>query len=192
MSYDNNEQNNNEYNEYNELINNLQKNNIDKNENRDITKFNKFINKILILLEINNDKDKSTIISLANNLQNNKKIKLINNLEDKMNSLLEEDKKIAKFKYYLKKNSNFDNVENNWKKLIYQMGKLQALILINKLKDNNVNGLISTITKGFDNKFNMLNNILEENAGIINQQGGYNNMYNYIKYKIKYINEKNL
>ena len=175
----------------NENYNNNKDNDNDTENN--IDKYNKFIENIIKIFEIKEYKSIKIIKDLSKKLSNNNKLKLLDNLNEKTNKLLDEDVKLLKFKYTLKKHIKFEQIENNWNKLMIQIGKLQALILIRKLNNNNninINDLINTINEGFDNKFNMLNTILEENIGLQNQQGGSNNILNYLDYKIKYISSK--
>ena len=181
---------------YKEKIENLKKTQketrdlLNKNKNENNDKFKTFIDNILDILNIEDENDKKNISDLYNKIKDNNKLKLIDKLDDKINKLLDEDFKLAKLKINLEENINFDEIKDNWNKLMFQTGKLQALILINKLKDGNIDRIIDSIMVGFDKKFDMLNNILEENIGLGNQIGGVSNMFKYLKYKIKYLKNK--
>ena len=103
-------------------------------------------------------------------------------MEQKIRNLLDDNLKLIK--YFDKLIQEYDNTQivKSIKSLKQNLGKLQSLSLINKIK-------------GSDNYIDILNGIikiLQDNISNINiitnpQIGGSNNYYNrYIKYKCKY------
>lgn len=152
--------------------------------------FTDYIQKIFEILGINNENDREKIKRLISKIDDDDKVTFVNRLEKKIDIILNQDAKFAELKLNLKDMIDFNEISVNWDKLMFQMGKLQTLILINKLKDGNINKLIDSIISAFDRKFNIINDILEENIGIGQQNGGYKRISKYLKYKIKYLEIK--
>jgi hypothetical protein len=111
-----------------------------------------------------------------------------------INKLLNIDSQFVTFedKYIIK-----EKTKNNFNELKNNLGKLQILVLINKLKKSeNCDDILNSFLSVFNNKFKTINNILISELNQLDshqlgesQLGGGNFIYykKYIKYKIKYL-----
>jgi len=117
---------------------------------------------------------------------------------DDVNNLINHDSTFAEFE----KNILIQETRDNFSNLKQNLGKLQTLVLINKLKKSkNCDDILNSLFSTFNNKFKNINNILlsELNQAGGNQIGGNQIGGNqiggntlkyykkYIKYKIKYL-----
>lgn len=138
------------------------------------------LNKILDLVANNLNINKSILLDvIKDKIDLNKEIHDV----DTINKLIEVDNKINNFE----KNILYDNTKQNFQKLKNNLGKMQILVLISKLKKTtNCDDIINTLLNVLNNKFENINNILKSD---FSQNGGSNNKYyeKYLKYKIKYL-----
>jgi hypothetical protein len=90
------------------------------------------------------------------------KYKLINSVNDNLPKLLEADRKIKKL---LDENKLSENNVNLFKDTIYELGKLQGLILIKKASES-CDQLTTVLLEAFKNKLSVVNDILIDNLDI--------------------------
>ena len=117
---------------------------------------------------------------------------------DDVNNLINHDSTFAEFESKI----IIQETKDNFKNLKQNLGKLQTLVLINRLKKSkNCDDILNSLFSVFNNKFKNINNILlsELNQAGGNQTGGNQTGGNqtgsntlkyykkYIKYKIKYL-----
>jgi hypothetical protein len=139
------------------------------------------LNKVLDLVATNLNIDKSILLNvIKDKIDLNKEIHDV----DTINKLIDVDSKINNFE---KNNIVHDHTKHNFTKLKNNLGKMQILVLISKLKKStNCDDIINTLLNVLNNKFENINNILKSD---FSQNGGSNNKYynKYLKYKIKYL-----
>lgn len=145
--------------------------------NEDINTINKLIPLISKNLNITIDKSKFSILNKIGD-------DIIQEINiEHIKSLLKSDTEFKNFEdeYNLNNNETFKIFKN-------ELGKLQILILLKTLnKAKNCDDVLNVFIKLLNNKFNSVNNILENNlkGGCINNINFYKNKY--LKYKIKYL-----
>jgi len=142
---------------------------------------------ILQLIATKLNIDENILIDTIKNKVNDKELTNIitdSDKLDKINNLLKID---SQFNDFEKNNIKNENTKQNFNKLKQNLGKLQILVLINKLSksdkcDDIINALLNILTEKFEN----INNILSTD---LIQIGGNQNKYykKYIKYKKKYL-----
>jgi hypothetical protein len=150
--------------------------------------FSDFIKKITTALNISAIDELNLIKSLWSKFGNNKEYKLIIN-DKQINDLLNADQRIKDLEG--KMSPYFKEVEKNWKSLLNNLGKLQALIFIKKLEEPapDCTGIINEIVTALNNKISTVNTILENNIKI--SEKATQSKQKYLKYKSKYLHLKN-
>lgn len=104
-------------------------------------------------------------------------------LINKINNLLTADMEIQNIETQFKEKETI----NNFNKLKNNLGKLQVLVLLKKLKKSkDCDSVVKSLLGALNNKFESVNHILESD---LVQQGGSNDKYytKYLKYKMKYL-----
>jgi len=118
---------------------------------------------------------------LNRTFSNNPKMIQLEELLNKDSNILEFEKKITS-----------DDTKQKFDTLKNSLGKLQILVLINKLKKSkNCDEVLNSFMSVFNDKIELVNTILEETLedNVKQEQKGGNNNYfiKYLKYKKKYI-----
>jgi len=153
-----------------------------------ITGFDELVTKITDALHFVGENKIRFETELKNKFENeNDKFKLLQNID--IENLLKADSDLHDLEPKLK--PYYDKVKENWESMLYNLGKLQAIIFLKKLEEptNNCGEIVNDITKALDNKINIVNKILEEN--IKTSQLEKQHKQKYLKYKTKYLHLKN-
>ncbi len=142
-----------------------------------------YIDQIGDKLGVNLDDLKEHIIEFTN-IQ---KLSFIKNTQEKLNKLLELDEKLKNISTDLDDTALYGEAKKNWDNMLVNVGKLQALSLINKTA--NCEQITQNIISAIDAKITAVNAVLDQNL----QTGGNINSYKhkYLKYKSKYLRIKN-
>ena len=134
--------------------------------------FIKFINKILTSLNIESP-IKDDVINEMKELDDNSKYVIINDekLQDNVKVLIEADKKL----YSLIKEGGplfeyTDKIKDEWDKSMKQIARLQGLIILRKISENNCDSIIKSLLDGFNNKLSAVNQILSSDLKAPNKK----------------------
>jgi len=141
------------------------------------------IDKIMNALQLSNEQK----IQIKRNIKSNLLTSKLTNetLVNKINQLIENDKELNNFQQDHINNLNLRNAFNNLKS---NLGKLQVLVLLKKLKSaTSCDDVLNNFINVMNNKIDNINNIL-----MVDQSGGSHYYNKYIKYKKKYIILKHL
>lgn len=140
------------------------KQNINVDENNNITNFNEYLTQVLSALDIQDDSVKNAF----NDFDNTQKYKLMNNTNiiNKLIELIEADKELTSF--WNKNKDYFDEnnqaLKKNWEEMKQHLGKLQGLILLQKIqKQKDCTPVMDGIVSALNKKLNLVNDILTEN-----------------------------
>lgn len=155
--------------------------------------FLKYIDDIIKALGITDPNIKDKIKNEMVNFDDKSKYKIISDTELNLNvkKLIDADNKLNNLvkaggilhPFYIKKNEN----KTAWENSMEQVARLQGLIILRKISQNNCDGLIKNLLGAFDTKLKAVNTVLE--SDLKSQAGGSDNDYlvKYLKYKNKYL-----
>ena len=152
--------------------------------------FEKFIEKILDTLQIDQESINDIIADMDSKFNRSDKYKILNN--PKINELLKADEELQKLEAKLE--PYYNDIKDQWNLMMKNLGKLQTFIFLKKIEPSNCGPIINEIITALNTKINTVNEILEENIKSANNQTGGNTesfKQKYIKYKLKYLNIKN-
>ena len=161
-----------------------------------------YIDSILKALNINEDREiTNKIVEEMKSFNDNAKYKIINDtlLHNNVAKLIEADTNLndvfnrSDIQNRIK---DKDGVKTEWQKTMSQIARLQGLIILRKISENDCDGLIKSLLGAFNQKLEAVNQVLasdlkqsgqaSDNNRI--QTGGTNNNYlKYLKYKNKYL-----
>ena len=149
--------------------------------------FKDFVKRITTALNIDSTNAERLSNDLFTKFGDDDKYKLLNN--QNITDLLNADQRIKELE--VKMSPYFKEVEKNWKSLLNNLGKLQALIFIKKLEEQTPDcaGIINEIVNALNNKISTVNTILENNIKI--SEKATKSKQKYLKYKSKYLHLKN-
>jgi hypothetical protein len=149
--------------------------------------FKDFVKRITTALNIDNTNADKLSNELFTKFGKEDQYKLLTNQD--ITQLLKADESIKELES--KMSPYFKDVQNNWKSLINNLGKLQALIFIKKLEEPTPDcaGIINEIVTALNNKISTVNTILENNIKI--SEKATQSKQKYLKYKSKYLHLKN-
>jgi hypothetical protein len=152
-----------------------------------------YINSILTALNINSDSNLADkILHEMRVLDDKAKYKIISDaaLKDNVSKLLEADRNLINvFTSSTIQNriKNKDDVKKEWNTTMGNFAKLQGLIILRKISENDCDGLIKSLLGAFNKKLEAVNQVLASDL-THDQAGGTNNNYlKYLKYKNKYL-----
>lgn len=121
--------------------------------------------------------------------------------DTKLLTLLQNDAEIKKLEENggtLHQYMSDTNIKTLWDSFKVNLGKLQGLAILRKIRTNNCKPVVEAIITAFDTKIKTVNNILRANlddessvvaGAVAGQSGGANEdlyKYKYFKYKLKY------
>jgi hypothetical protein len=134
--------------------------------------FIEFINKILTSLNIESP-IKDDVINEMKELDDNSKYVIINDekLQENVKTLIEADKKL----YSLIKEGGplfeyTEKIKDEWDKSMKQIARLQGLIILRKISENNCDSIIKSLLDGFNNKLSAVNQILSSDLKAPNKK----------------------
>jgi hypothetical protein len=154
--------------------------------------FIEYIDEIITALGITDTSIKQKIKKDMEIFDQKSKYKIISDsaLQKNVVKLLEADRKLNDLvktggilKTFYDKQENKDAWDNSMK----QVARLQGLIILRKISQNDCDGLIKNLLGAFDTKLKAVNTVLE--SDLKSQAGGSDNDYlvKYLKYKNKYL-----
>jgi hypothetical protein len=158
----------------------------------DNTDFNSYIKSVMDNLNIKDNDVRPKITKYFDQFSDSEKYKLIYNdeIKEKMEELKKADRDISEFLQRndidLEKN---DELKTNCNDMLFNFGKLQGLILLQKVRvEKDCTPVVNGIVSALNQKLDLVNQILEINIkNEETQKGGYYLNYNkkYLKYKNK-------
>lgn len=154
--------------------------------------FMKYIDNIITALGITDTNIKQRIEEEMKKFDQKSKYKIISDsaLKKNVSQLLRADEELNKL---VRTNgtlrSFYDKQENKkaWENSMEHVARLQGLIILRKISQNDCDGLIKNLLGAFDTKLKAVNTVLE--SDLKSQAGGSDNDYlvKYLKYKNKYL-----
>ncbi len=151
-------------------------------------RFKNFIKHITDALGVNGDEANRLTEELTTKFDVSDQYRLMDNTH--LQKLLEADHKLKTITDKMNKTILTD-INDNWQKLLSNMGKLQVLLFIKKLETEkpNCSEILNDIITALNTKIETVNNILEVN--IKKTDENTNTKQKYLKYKSKYLHLKN-
>lgn len=155
--------------------------------------FMKYIDNIINALGITDINIKQRIEEEMKKFDQKSKYKIISDsaLKTNVSKLLKADEELNKLvktggilqSFYSKNTNN----KTAWENSMEQVARLQGLIILRKISQNDCDGLIKNLLGAFDTKLKAVNTVLE--SDLRSQAGGSDNDYlvKYLKYKNKYL-----
>jgi hypothetical protein len=156
-------------------------------------KFIEYIDEIITALGITDTSIKQKIKKDMENFDQKSKYKIISDVELQKNVklLLKADNELNNLvkaggileSFYIKKDEN----KKAWENSMEQVARLQGLIILRKISQNDCDGLIKSLLGAFNTKLKAVNTVLD--SDLKSQAGGSDNDYlvKYLKYKNKYL-----
>jgi hypothetical protein len=149
---------------------------------------NDSIKKYINQIELNIGVDLTQLKNDMEKYDNADKLSFIKNTQPKLDTLIQADNELKEISTKLNDDVLYGNAKDKWNEMLKNVGKLQALSLINKTPDckETTNAIIDAL----DAKIKAVNEVIEGN---LTQNGGNINSYKhkYLKYKSKYLRIKN-